>query len=447
MPPSFATSGGIAAVPSKLNKSILALAIPAIVANITTPLLSMVDLAIVGHLGSAAFVAAIAVGGTVCNMLYWLFGFLRFGTSGLTAQAFGAKSPEAATTGIRSMLIALVLGGLIVAFHIPLIRLALDIMDPEAESATLAASYLRIVLFGAPAVLLQYSLTGWFVGRQDTRTPMLIALVINVVNIVASLLLVYCLHLDICGVASGTLFSQWVGAILGFILALRGGISSGTESWRQIFDSQKLKRFFAINADIFLRTLCLIGVTLWFTRTGARQGDVMLAVNTLLLQFFTLFSYFMDGFAFAAEALCGKCVGAKDLAGLKRCMKAIMRWGLAIALVATAIYGLGGEAFLRLLTSEVHVIHAAEPYRLWAVAIPIAGFMAFTADGIAIGITHTRAMLASMAAATLIYFALYFVLRHALGNHALWLAFTTYLLVRGIALTAIIKHTTKRAAQ
>lgn len=433
MPPSSATYGGIAAVQKSLNNTILALALPAIVANITTPLLSLVDLAIVGRLGSAAFVAAIAVGGTVCNMLYWLFGFLRTGTSGLTAQAYGMEgrrpaSPSATTLiGLRSLLIALALGLLIVILKAPLIHLSLRILDPE--SSELATAYLRIVLWGAPAVLMQFSLTGWFIGRQNTRTPMIISLVINVTNIAASLLLVYVFHLGIKGVAIGTLSAQWIGAILALILALRTHRGASA-----VFDLAKLRRFFSINLDIFLRTLCLIAVTVWFTRAGARQGDVMLAVNTLLLQFFTLFSYFMDGFAFAGEALCGKYYGAKDLAALHRCIKALMRWGIALALLATAIYGLGGEAFLHLLTSDVHIVRAAEPYRLWAVAIPLAGFMAFTADGIAIGLTRTRAMLASMAAASAIYFALYFLLTPSLGNHALWLAFLAYLLSRGLLL-------------
>lgn len=432
MPQSSATSGGIAAVRNaSLNRLIPALALPAIVANITTPLLSLVDIAIVGHLGSASYVGAIAVGGSVFNMLYWLFGFLRFGTSGLTAQAVGAGDSEARMlTGVRSSVIAVALGLMLIVLQVPLGRLALGIMDPDASTRVMAETYFSILIYGAPAVLLQYSLTGWFVGSQNTRTPMVVALVINVVNIAASLVLVYCFNLGIRGVAAGTLIAQWTGCLLALALARLSHLPL-----RRIFRPRELYRFFSINADIFLRTLCLITVTVWFTRAGALQGATMLAVNTLLLQLFTLFSYFMDGFAFAAEALCGKAYGAGDFQGLRRCIRTFLMWGGGVAAVFTVLYVAGGDLLLRVLTDDVDVLEATRSYRLWAYAVPLAGFMAFTADGIAIGMTRTRAMLGSIFIATGVYFALYFPLRAEMGNHALWCAFLAYLLVRGLMLT------------
>ena len=421
---------------ASLNRSILTLAIPAIVANITTPLLSLVDIAIVGHLGSAAFVGAIAIGGSLFNMIYWLFGFLRFGTSGLTAQAYGRGDvPGQQLVGLRSMLIAAAAGLALILLQKPLGIVALAIMDPDEATRGLALTYFSILIYGAPAVLLQYSLSGWFVGRQDTRSPMIVSLVINVVNIVASLILVYVFDLGIVGVAVGTLIAQWVGCLLSLAIARPRPMP-----WADILRSGGLRRFFVMNVSIFLRTLCLIAVTVWFTRAGAAQGPVMLAVNTLLLQLFTLFSYFMDGFAFAAEALCGKYAGAGDGPGLRRCIRRFMLWSAGVATVFTLIYAVGGADFLRLLTDDGLVLDAAAEFRLWGVAIPFAGFMAFTWDGIIVGLTRARLMLESMAAATALFFLLWYLLSPLLGNHALWLAFLTYLLARGLLLSLLYRH-------
>lgn len=412
------------------------LAIPAIVANITTPLLSLVDIAIVGHLGSAVFVGAIAVGGSLFNMLYWFFGFLRFGTSGLTAQALGRKNrDEQWLIGRRSVLIGLLFGLLLILLQKPLGDFALYVMDPDGPTRSLALTYFSVLIWGAPAVLMQYALTGWFVGSQDTRSPMLISLTINIVNILASLILVYVFGLGIRGVAFGTLFAQWVGWLLGFIIV---GRQPGA-----MFKKKSLnlpwRPFFSINISIFLRTLCLIAVTVWFTRAGARQGDVILAVNTLLLQLFTLFSYFMDGFAFAAEAMCGRLYGALRIVELRSLIRRFMLWGGGVAVIFTIMYALGGDAFLRLLTDDGVVLNATREFRLWGAAIPLAGFMAFTWDGIIIGLTRTRLMLISMAAATGLFFLSWWLLTPLWGNHALWVAFLAYLLARGLLLRALTR--------
>ncbi len=424
---------------NSLNKSISALALPAIVSNITTPLLSLVDITIVGHLGSAAFVAAIAVGGTLFNMLYWLFGFLRFGTSGLTAQAYGkGDRKERDAILLQSLTIALTFGAALILLQWPIGKLAMLLLNPDPETERLATVYFRILIYGAPAVLMQYALTGWFVGNQNTRAPMWISLAVNVINIAASLLLVLVFGMELRGVALGSFIAQWSGIIIAFMFV-------GTLP-RASAKSANLRRFFAINADIFLRTLCLIAVTVWFTRLGASQGTVILAVNTLLLQLFTLFSYFMDGFAFAAEALCGKFLGARNFADLRRCISRIELWSAAMAVVFTLVYAIGGHDFIRLLTDDEAILRAAEPYRLWAVAIPLAGFMAFTWDGIAIGTTRTRMMLLSMAVATAIFFALNTALSSlpaltAYANHGLWLSFLLYLLTRGILLKRLATPT------
>ncbi len=416
---------------NSLDRQILGLALPAIVANITTPLLSLVDVAIVGHLGSAVYVGAIAVGGSIFSMLYWLFGFLRFGTSGLTAQALGRGSARQTSLLLqRSLLIALGFGIILITAHYPLGHAALSFMDTDADTAGKAWLYFSILIYGAPASLATFALTGWFVGMQDTRTPMWISLLVNVVNITASLILVYAMDYDLAGVAYGTLLAQWTGFIVSAATcAIHYKVRPQPLS--ELLHVSELKTFFKVNTDIFLRTVCLIAVTVWFTRTGAGLGPVMLAVNTLLMQFFILFSYIMDGFAFAGEAICGKSYGASDSHSLNRQIHRLLQWGLALATVFTAGYALGGQYLIALLTNDSGVIETAEKYRLWAAGIPLAGFMAFTWDGVLTGVTRTRLMLGTMSAASAIFFILYLLLFPAIGNHGLWTAFLAYLFTRG----------------
>ncbi|MCX4260831.1 MAG: MATE family efflux transporter [Muribaculaceae bacterium] len=416
---------------NSLDRQILGLALPAIVANITTPLLSLVDVAIVGHLGSAVYVGAIAVGGSIFSMLYWLFGFLRFGTSGLTAQALGRGSARQTSLLLqRSLLIALGFGLILITAHYPLGHAALSFMDTDADTAGKAWLYFSILIYGAPASLATFALTGWFVGMQDTRTPMWISLLVNVVNITASLILVYAMDYDLAGVAYGTLLAQWTGFIVSAATcAIHYKVRPQPLS--ELLHVSELKTFFKVNTDIFLRTVCLIAVTVWFTRTGAGLGPVMLAVNTLLMQFFILFSYIMDGFAFAGEAICGKSYGASDSHSLNRQIHRLLQWGLALAAVFTAGYALGGQYLIALLTNDSGVIETAEKYRLWAAGIPLAGFMAFTWDGVLTGVTRTRLMLGTMSAASAIFFILYLLLFPAIGNHGLWTAFLAYLFTRG----------------
>ncbi len=416
---------------NSLDRQILGLALPAIVANITTPLLSLVDVAIVGHLGSAVYVGAIAVGGSIFSMLYWLFGFLRFGTSGLTAQALGRGSARQTSLLLqRSLLIALGFGIILITAHYPLGHAALSFMDTDADTAGKAWLYFSILIYGAPASLATFALTGWFVGMQDTRTPMWISLLVNVVNITASLILVYAMDYDLAGVAYGTLLAQWTGFIVSAATcAIHYKVRPQPLS--ELLHVSELKTFFKVNTDIFLRTVCLIAVTVWFTRTGAGLGPVMLAVNTLLMQFFILFSYIMDGFAFAGEAICGKSYGASDSHSLNRQIHRLLQWGLALATVFTAGYALSGQYLIALLTNDSGVIETAEKYRLWAAGIPLAGFMAFTWDGVLTGVTRTRLMLGTMSAASAIFFILYLLLFPAIGNHGLWTAFLAYLFTRG----------------
>lgn len=422
-----------------MNRRIPAIAFPSIIANITTPLLGLVDTAIVGHMGAAVYIGAIAVGGMMFNMLYWLFSFLRAGTSGIAAQAVGAGDKKEQSILLwRSLGVGFGIGVAMLVLQVPICRLLVWFVEPDAPTAMLAGEYFRILIWGAPAVLASFGLSGWFLGMQNSKMLMVTSLVINLSNIAASLILVYLLKWQIAGVATGTLIAQWLGLATGLLMTRR--FHPRWYGFKAVFEPARLMRFFKVNIDVMLRTICLICVTVWFTKMGARQGQVILAVNALLMQLFMLFSYMMDGFAYAAEALVGKYVGAGRKDDLKRCVREVFIWSVCLASLFTVGYFLGGEGFLRLLSSDSDVIAASAGYYFWAALIPFAGFAAFAWDGVFIGATLTRQLLLSMLAATLVFFGVEAVLWQRLGNHALWLAFICYLAVRGGSQWGLYRH-------
>lgn len=428
-----------------MNKKILQLAIPSIISNITVPLLGLVDVAIVGHLGSAAYIGAIAVGGMLFNIIYWLFGFLRMGTSGMTSQAFGQRDlKEVTRVLLRAVGVGLFIALCLLLLQYPIRKIAFLLIDATPEVRELATVYFNICVWGAPAVLGLYGFAGWFIGMQNSRFPMFIAITQNVVNIVASLSLVYLLDMKIEGVALGTLIAQYAGLFMASLLWLRYyGRLKIAFRWREIIGKTAMKRFFQVNSDIFFRTLCLVAVTTFFTSIGARQGDVVLAVNTLLMQLFTLFSYIMDSFAYAGEAMAGRYIGARNNTGLQRMVRLLFRWGWGLSLFFTILYMIGGQDFLGLLTNDATVINAAGSYYYWVLAIPLAGFAAFLWDGILIGATATRLMLYSMLVASGMFFLIYYIFYALMGNHALWMAFLIYLSLRGI-MQWILWHSSHR---
>lgn len=416
------------------NREILQIALPSIVSNITVPLLGLIDVTIVGHLGAASYIGAIAVGGMLFNIIYWIFGFLRMGTGGMTAQAYGQQDDaEMMRLLTRSMGVGSLIAFTLILLQYPIERTAFALIETTPDIERLAATYFRICIWGAPAVLGLYSFSGWFIGMQNSRYPMFIAITQNIVNILVSLALVYGFEMKIEGVAIGTLVAQYAGFLMAITLWMHKykAIRRHAEL-HSLMDKQAMYRFFQVNRDIFLRTLCLVAVTVFFTSAGAAQGEVVLAVNTLLMQLFTLFSYIMDGFAYAGEALAGKHIGANNRIGLQQMVRQLFVWGIGLSLVFTLMYGIGGEGFLKLLTNEESVIAASSSYFYWVLAIPLAGFAAFLYDGIFIGATATRLMLFAMAIAAAVFFLIYFGCRDAMGNHALWLAFISYLALRGI---------------
>ena len=424
-----------------MNKRILQLAVPSIISNITVPLLGLVDVAIVGHIGDAAYIGAIAVGSMLFNVIYWLFGFLRMGTSGMTSQALGRRDlAEVLRLLVRSLSIGVGIGVLFFVLQKWLIGCGLWAMSPEADVVELARRYCYVCIWGAPAVLGLYGFTGWFIGMQNTRIPMMVSLTQNVVNIIASLLLVFVGGMTVEGVALGTVIAQWWGflmACLFYRICYRR--LSKYDYRRHLFAAEPLKQFFSLNKDIFLRTLCLVAVNLFFTAAGSRESTIVLAVNTLLMTLFTIFSYFMDGFAYAAEALSGKYYGARNMGAFREVVRRTMGFGAVVAVGFTLLYIVGGENFLSLLTSDKQVIAASGEYFWWAVLIPLSGMSAFVFDGIFVGITQSKSMLSSTAVSSASFFGLFFGLHPFLGNHALWLAFILYLLLRGLVLFVIYR--------
>lgn len=421
-----------------MNKQILHIALPSIISNITVPLLALVDTTIVGHLGSASYIAAIALGGMIFNMIYWLFNFLRMGTGGLTAQAYGANQHQATSyILLRSLTIAGGIALTLLLLQRPIFQVTFHFVTATTEVRSLASIYFNILIWGAPAMLALYSFTGWFLGMQNARIPMCIAITQNVVNIAVSTLLVFGCHLKIEGVALGTLISQYTALLLAVIFCLTKFDVKQHFELKAILDINTLKRFFQINRDIFLRTLCLIAVTTYFTSAGSTQGEVTLAANTLLMQFFIIFSYFMDGFAYAGEALGGRYFGAHDRLNFQRVTRCLFAWGGALSVLFFFIYFLSGTSLLHLLTDDSQVINRAQQYLPIIYFIPLISFAAFLFDGLYIGTTATRYMLISMFCASAAFFVLINVC--TLSNTLLWLAFLVYLGGRGLMQAFLFK--------
>ncbi len=425
-----------------MHRQILRLALPNIVTNITVPLLGMVDLAIVGRLGDTKYIGAIAIATMIFSMIYWLFGFLRMGTSGFTAQAYGAGDIKgAADILLRSLLVGLSAALCLIVLQQPIIDLAMSIVSGSEELKAIARRYFFVNIWGAPALLSMYSFKGWFIGMQNSNIPMLIAIVINVVNICLSYIFVFILRLDIEGVALGTVIAQYVGlgmAVWFFIARYHYVVKLINVAQSIVWD--EMKRFFRVNFDIFLRTICLIAVFSFFPIAGSRFGDDTLAINTLLMQFFTLFSYIMDGFAYAGEALTGRFIGAADRVSLRRSIRVNFMLGIGLTLIFTLIYSFGGEYLLRILTDKQRIIDLSAQYYLWVLLVPIAGFSAFLWDGIFIGATASRAMLYAIAVATALFFVIYISFVSILGNNALWLALIVFLAARGLGQTLLAKR-------
>lgn len=418
-----------------MNRKILKLAIPNIVSNITIPLLGLVDLALMGHLGSEVYIGAIALGGVIFNFIYWGFSFLRMSTSGFTAQALGKKNlAEAVTILVRALLVTFIISLFILILQSPIAWLSFKIIGGSSEVEFFANQYFRIRVWAAPAALGLFVFSGWFLGMQNARYPMIVAILVNVVNILLSIFFVFVLNMKSEGVALGTAISQYVGIAIAFLLFFKKyNYLIPKISKVQIFDLKILTTFFKVNSDIFIRTLCIIMVFTFFTSKSAGINDTILAVNSLLLQLLLFFSFFIDGFAFAGEALVGKYVGERNISKLKTTIRLLFYWGAGLALAFTLIYWPGVNIILKLLTSQAEIITNAQPYLIWVILIPVSSFSSFIWDGIYIGATASRTMRNTLIGSTFLVFApVYFFLNASLGNHALWLGMLLFMFSRGI---------------
>jgi MATE family multidrug resistance protein len=425
-----------------VNRQILNLAIPNIISNITIPLLGIIDLTMMGHLGNEVYIGAIALGGMIFNFIYWGFSFLRMGTSGFTAQAFGEENKKEAITILSRALLVGILGSfLLIILQFPIEKLSFWIINGSDEVEFFASGYFYIRIWAAPATISLYALTGWFIGMQNARTPMLVAIVVNVLNLLFNLLFVFVFDMKSDGVAWGTVLAQYCGLLLA-VYFLNKRYHQYFKFWEKkaMLEVKAMKAFFMVNKDIFIRTLALIFTLSFFTSKSAEANDTVLAINTILFQFFIFFSYFVDGFANAGEALAGRFIGAKDKQSLIRTTRLIFIWALGVSLFFVFLNGFGGSLVLKLMTSNREIIDGAMPYMIWIIIVPIISFVAFIWDGIYIGATVSNHLRNSILVALAVFLAVYYLTSDSLGNHGLWLAFICFLTVRGIYLSLFAKR-------
>lgn len=444
-----------------INREILKLAIPSILANITVPLVGMVDIAVAGHLvaeGSAALIGGIAVGTNLFDLLYWNFAFLRAGTGGLTAQAFGRGDYRRCTEMlIRGLIMALQISLVLIAIQWFFLKFAFLFIDCTPQVQTLAESYFKIRIWAAPATLGLMALKGWFIGMQDSLSSMVVDIVVNVVNIAGSIFLAMGIFgwsgLGFGGIASGTVLAQYSGLACALLLLhfrYRGMFNDITvHDLPVILKSTDRKAFAKMNTDLFVRSLCFIAIYIGYTVISAAYGDLMLASASIMMKLLMLFSYFTDGFAYAGEAMSGKYIGAGNREKLNATMRWVFVWSVSIALLFIGIYYVAGVPMLRVLSKDEAVIEACRQFLPWLVLMPLLGVIAFTWDGIYVGATATRyirnTMIWSVAAFFLVwYLGKYILTSHGIATdenciHMLLAAYFAHLLARSAYQTAIFR--------
>lgn len=422
-----------------MNRRILQLAVPNIISNLTVPLLGAVDTALVGHLENVEYLGAIAVGSMIFNFLFWGFGFLRMGTTGLTAQSYGARDDK--ETGLilaRALGVAAAGAILLMLLKNPIADLSFWIVEASSGVEDYTRIYYNIRIFSAPATLGLYALNGWFLGMQNARYPMYITIFLNSLNIALDFSFIYGFGMHVNGVAWGTLIARYAGVMLAVgLLFYRYSDVITNIDFSNYLDLEPIQKFFSVNRDIFIRTLCLIFTFSFFTAKSASFGDIILAANSILLQMWMIVSYGIDGFAFAAESLVGRFFGEKDDNAMQEAVKKTLLWGAGIGISASLVYALFDEPILRIFTDKTNVITTALAVFGWTIAGPTVSSFSYIWDGIFIGATKTAALRNSMLIATLLVFLpAYFFTAGWLGNHAIWLAMTLFMIARGLTLTA-----------
>tara|TARA_R110002126_G_scaffold255504_2_gene398470 strand:+ start:938 stop:2278 length:1341 start_codon:yes stop_codon:yes gene_type:complete len=425
-----------------LQKKVAAIALPMVLSNLSVPLLALVDTAVSGHLEHAWYLGGVALGSSLISLLFFLLGFLRMSTTGLTAQAYGADNSAGQLLCLsQSLLVALLLALLLLAGQSPLAELAFSFSDASIEVNQQAQLYFGIRIWSAPATLINLVLMGWFLGRQNARYPMWMLIVTNLVNILLDLLFVLGFGWQVAGIAAASVVADYAGLLLGSCLLLRSVVAKTLlkEMLSQLARLTGLRRLFALNRDIFLRSLCLQSVFVFIAFQGAAYGDNTVAANAVLLSFLMLVSYAMDGLAYAAESLVGKAIGAQDSKLLGNTLGLLALWCLILALLFSGGYGLFGNVFVSLLTSLTEVKQQAALYLGWMILLPLLACWAYFLDGVFIGATQGKTLRNSMVIA-LLGFALSFYLLQSWQNHALWAALSVFMALRSISLALVLKR-------
>lgn len=421
----------------QLNRKILALALPFLAANISIPMLGLVDTAVLGHLESEVYLGAIALGGMIFNFLFWGFGFLKMGTTGFTSQAKGkGNSDDISLIFQRGVIIALLLGGLILLLRMPIWHFTSMFLDGSADVLQHTKEYYSIRAYSAPAVFILYVLLGWFLGMQNALYVLYVTIVENVSNIAFNLIFVYVFHMRADGVALGTVCAQYLALGFGLILLFhRYPNELKKHSFAILMKSKEILHLLKVNADIMIRTISLMFVFAYFTVKSSSMNDTVLASNMILMQFLTVFSYVTDGFAHAGESLAGFYFGARKRMVLLILIRRLFIWSSIVAVCFSLIYGLFFYEILHLLTGQEAVIETASRYKIWIIILPIVSFSAYVWDGIFIGLTAVKQLRNAMLASVLLGFLPWAIfLSDLLENHALWLALALFLSARGFIL-------------
>jgi len=429
------TAARMAPAQELTHKRILAIAMPIVLSNATVPILGAVDTGVVGQMGLAAPIGAVGIGAVILSAIYWIFGFLRMGTTGLAAQARGAGDlKEGGALLMRGLLIGGVAGLVFIVTQWLLFAGAFALSPASEEVETLAQQYMTIRIWGAPATIALFAITGWLIAMEKTRGVLILQLWMNALNIGLDLLFVLQLGWGVEGVAIATLIAEWSGLLLGLYLCRSAFSGNQWRDWARIFDKVRLKKMLSVNADIMVRSVLLTLSFTTFLFLGADFGDVTLAANQVLLQFLEITAYALDGFAFSAEALVGTALGAGNRRGLRRAALMSSQWGLGGAVVLCLVFWFAGPSIIDLMAKAPEVRAAGREFLFWAALAPVLGVASWMFDGIYIGATWTREMRKAMIVSVTIYVAALFVLLPAFGNHGLWGALMVLNITRGVTL-------------
>jgi MATE family multidrug resistance protein len=422
------------------NRRVIVLAIPIILTNLVQPLLSLVDTIVAGHLPGPWFLGGVALSGVLFNFVFWSFGFLRMGTTGLVSQAAGANDAIMARMHLlRALLVAGIAGAVILLLQVPIIEFGLALLGGSERVTASAQDYAFARILSVPAALGNFVLLGYLLGRQQVLVSLGLQVLLNLVNLAATLSLVHLFGFGVAGIGAGTAIAEWVALAVG-ILVVKPFAGPAPVVWRDIVDAAALRRLFAVNRDIFLRSFCLLICFGWFARSGAREGDAVLAANAVLLNLHGIMSYGLDGFAHATETLVGSIIGARRRDAFYRVVKAAFLWSGAVAGLFTLTYALGGPALISLLTDQEDIRAVARQFLPYVVVLPLVSVASYMLDGVFIGALRTRELRNSMVISTAVFLVTAFGLQQVWGNHGLWASMMVLMLLRTVTLGLYLKR-------